>query len=476
MSNSMDDIIIRYSDTVLTTEEAKKIEKKIERIEKSNVPENLRKIIYPDFDELLAKRPQTTDVTLKEFLSFDPKELSPFDADLQKILAFLYNENGKDTPVYKKFPNREKPLVIDCSLTIPKGNDSAGLYFPTDNKIILKKEQRKLSKLLETVTHELKHAEISPDLSSNLNSYQKHQLEFLNEALAYACGVFVKNRYFDEKMEEKEHLTEKQLLFRRLMGFDYIEPPHLNMASENAAEHFEYFMKTSLQNSYKEKYDKSWVILYTDKGVTQIPESFGIDKKDMVHLIKKMNALVPHEAMYPSALFWQTIANNDIKKLSKLLSEKDECEKDGYYMRNDEIKQATPALLSCFLNKNDKKEEQAIDCLFASGRLTKDDFKDLLSQTAFISYDEELTQGKKEARLKIFNKIISQKNEKGKPVLSEKEIRAVLHSYDEISEVFEEQKEISDLFYKTLKDKKASKQNGENNKFPSIIKSGKGYE
>ena len=139
MSNSMDDIVIRYSDTVLTTEEAQKIEKKIERIEKSNIPENLRKIIYPDFDELLAKRPQTTEVTLKEFLSFEPKELSPFDADLQKVLAFLYNENGKDTPVYKKFPNRGKPLVIDCSLTIPKGDDSAGVYFHTDNKIILKK-------------------------------------------------------------------------------------------------------------------------------------------------------------------------------------------------------------------------------------------------------------------------------------------------------------------------------------------------
>ena len=76
----------------------------------------------------------------------------------------------------------------------------------------------------------------------------------------------------------------------------------------------------------------------------------------------------------------------------------------------------------------------------------------------------------------MFNKIISQKNEKGKTVLSEREVRAVLHFYDELSEVFEEQKEILDLFYKTLKDKKASKQNGENNKFPPIIESGKGYE
>ena len=411
MENSMDCVLVRFGRPSLTETEVRKL-LLAERVLRDLDKDPFMKFIYKDkeikeFKKIVAKKGEIKALPRKDFLALDPKKLTQEEQVIQSALSFLYEQNGQTTPVYKSFPKRKEPLVIDCTVEI---ENHGGIYSPKTNEVRLKGKGKKLSRILEVVAHELKHAEQHVDINGlGLNNYQKQQISFLNEALAYACDKFVLDRYYKEFPEERR---EKSFM-ERLFGSPELDEFEGDMSSKWAADHVMNFMFSETASRYKNRYDEYYPILYTDKGLTTIPAAFGIDKQDMVSVIKMLNKHVSKKAKTPFGILMQAVANEDATKITRICRAKDS--QKEYALNQDD--------LAMFVECSCLNSATVFNAIIDSNRFEKEDLSNFIGSVLHVSDDEVLTKSIKENRLKNFELLITKTNDLGKPLFSNKELK-----------------------------------------------------
>ena len=194
-------------------------------------------------------------MTLRQFLLANKEQLSSFEQNVSKALMEIYDANAKHL-LFKSFPKRDIPLVIDCTNSQIKSGWTA-VYSGLKNKIILSHELTG-EDLKLTLIHELKHAEQWFD-DTDFNNYQKHQAYCLYEVLAKLfVGQFLgKGAYFNISLSEA---------LEKWFGKHY--------------------------PNYKEKYDKQWPIDKKDQGLKRLPKSFCIAPKDEPQILALLNKKV----------------------------------------------------------------------------------------------------------------------------------------------------------------------------------------
>ena len=411
MENSMDCIMVRFGRPAFSETEVKKLlhaEKVLREIDK----DPFMKYIYKDkeikeFKKIVAKKGETKELPIKDFLVLDTKELTPEEEKIQSALAFLHEQNGQNPPIYKSFPKRNEPLVIDCTIEV---ENHGGIYSPKTNEVRLKGKAKKASRILEVLAHELKHAEQHVDINGlNLNNYQKQQLSFLNEALAYACDKFVLDRYYKQFPEERR---EKSIL-ERLFGSPELDEFEGDMSSKYAADHVMNFMFSDTATNYKNRYDEHYPILYTDKGLTSIPDAFGIEKKDMLSVIKMLDKYVSKKAKTPLGILMQAVVNEDGKKATRICRAKNS--QKEYVLDQSE--------LALFVECVCLNSAHIFSAIMESNRFSKEDVANFLGSVLHISDDEVLTESIKENRLKNCELIMTKTDDKGNPLFSTKELK-----------------------------------------------------
>ena len=411
VTNSMDEIIVRFGSKRIFEEERNRIEKAKLRLAELNQNAHFSNLKYFKkekirLQKIIAQDMKSKTLPLVEFLKLDVTELSAKELQLQRVLSFLYKQNESEIPLYKKFPARECPLVIDCT-TIPSEN-LAGLYSGAFNTVIVGDNVSKDEQLASTLAHELKHAEhFLGDEFLNYNSYQIHQISFLKEAQATACGDWVLRQY---KKEFQIEDAPEVLLLKMLFGSKIKQG---TMASADMPFHLNKFLDNERYACvYKDEYDARHPILYTEKGITRIPAVFGIEKKDEVSVLKILNSRIPRRARTPDNQVRQALENNDIKAIKTLMAKKD---KDGKYLVSDHI---LLKLMFCDCYKN----LALYEAVQKSNRLTKDDKNDLLGSVFHFSEGLECAQDEITERKKVFKKLVSEKDENGKFVFSSDEV------------------------------------------------------
>ena len=417
MENSMDCVLVRFGLPVLSEEEQRKVsfaEKVLQDAVKSSLSRTMVKAFYTakdirEFRKLVAQKKEAKELPLKDFLALDPKDLTPEEKMIQSALSFLYEQNAQTPPIYKSFPKRDKPLVIDCTVEVDK---HAGIYMTDLNEIHLKGKGKKLSRILEILAHELKHVEQHIGIDGlELNNYQKQQLHFLDEALAYACDKFVLDRYYKEFPEERR---EKSIL-ERLFGSPELDEFKGDMSSKWVAGHVMNFMYSDVSSNYKNRYDEDLPILYTDKGLTSIPDAFGVDKKDMVSVIKALDSFVSKKATTPLGILKQAVANEDSKKITRICNAKNS--QKEHVIDQEELRFFVEGF--CVNNASTFK------AIMESNRFEKDDFADFMTSVLHVSDEEVLTESIKENRLKNFEFLITKTDDKGKPLFSNKKLKQI---------------------------------------------------
>ena len=194
-------------------------------------------------------------IFLDEFFSFEKKKLNPFEQNVYQALKKIYAYNSKHS-LFKAFPKRDIPLVIDCTNSKVKSGWTAS-YSGLKNKMILSHDLDG-GDLEITLIHELKHAEQWFD-DTNLNNYQKHQAYCLYEVLA-------------------------KLFVGQFLG----RGAYFNISLKEALD--KWFNKH--YSNYKEKYDKQWPIGENEEGLKELPKSLGIAKKEEAKIIQILNKQV----------------------------------------------------------------------------------------------------------------------------------------------------------------------------------------
>lgn len=194
-------------------------------------------------------------IFLDKFFSFDKKELNPFEQNVYLALKKIYAYNSKHS-LFKAFPKRDIPLVIDCTNSKVKSGWTAS-YSGLKNKVILSHDLDG-EDLKIALIHELKHAEQWFD-DADFNNYQKHQVYCLYEVQAKLfVGQFLgRGAYFNVSLTE---------------ALDKWFNKHYS--------------------NYKEKYDKQWPIGENEEGLKRLPKSFGIAKKEETKIIQILNKQV----------------------------------------------------------------------------------------------------------------------------------------------------------------------------------------
>ena len=418
MTNSMDVLIIRFGGIRRTEDEIKELEFAKKCLKE--VAENpLLKAIYGSkkiqkYKKLVAKKDVAKELPLREFLHLDEKRLSAEEKKLQTVLNFLYHENKKNPPIYKKFPERDMPLIIDC-LVATEGV-RAGTFYPEKNKILFQTEKRKEENLVEILAHELKHAEQWFNQSEmSLNNYQKHQLFFLDEALATACGQFIKDRYLKICPQQKQEKIGAEKLLHSLFGELSVDKFEGDMSSAYMTDHLVNFMFSNRATHYKNKYDRWHPILYEDKALTFLPPSFGVEKKDVVSVLKTLDKLVLKKAIEPESILLQAYVNKDYKKIERICRAKKQGE---YVVPDNELKN--------FIDFNCLDDFKFFQAATNNKRLEKEDYRMIMETLLHVEDDTVLTDDMVKNRFKIFNSLLARKDTKNKVMFMDKEIKEVL--------------------------------------------------
>ena len=432
MTNAMDRIVIRFGETKITAEERIRIEsakKQLKNMEALGAMSNigLFKQRKKDLKKIIAQDTGCQEMNLLDFLKTDASQLPEKEQQVQKLLAFLYDLNEKTPPVFKKFPIRDKSLVIDCTTISFEG--TGGVYNNNANTIFMCDSNYNDKQLLEVLAHELKHAEHWVDMQ-NYNTYQIHQLNFLKEAQADICGKWVKREFSYTNKNENEEQTDEYSAINKLLLALFDNQSNVDnfvygsLASEDMPYHLEnFFNNTRLYGIYKDDYDEKLPISYKDKGLTRIPAVFGIEKQDEVKILKILNKRVPKKARTPDNLLIQAMHNDDAQTIKKLLLMKDET--GAYFVSNQSVLNLLS--LACYKNADIYQATQQ------SGRMTKEDYQDLLGSVLHFPEHEICTPKEMKERQKIFADLISQKDEKGCFILPDDEINEQL-AYTEIME------------------------------------------
>lgn len=418
MTNAMDGIIIRFGGKKITAEERFRIEKakkQLKSMEELGCMANFGvfKKRKKELQKIINQDLTSQELPLADFLKLDENNLSEKERQIQKLLICLYRLNDNTPPIYKRFPVRNNPLVIDCTTISFEG--TGGIYKNNENMILVSHQNYNDGQLMDVLAHELKHAEqwIDSD-TDNFNMYQVHQIKFLKEAQAYACGNWVRRQFEEENPQFMEELSIEEKFLRCL----FAEELNRGIASKDMAFHLEsFFDNEPIYRQYKDEYDKRLPIFYSDKGLTRIPDVFGIEKKDEVKILKILNERTPKRARTPNNIALQAFYNQDVKTLRAVVPMKD---KKGEYLVSDET--ILQIMVSeCYKNLN------MFMAMHDSGRLNKADYEDLLGSVLHFSENEEMSEKEINGRKKVFKTLLSLKDKKGDFLIQNQEIEKCIY-------------------------------------------------
>lgn len=254
---------------------------------------------------------------LSDFIKLDKKNLLPFEQKLQESLIELYKLNGKEPPLYKKFPlsPSRKRLVIDCTTT---GRLSRVLaekefiaHYDSEAHVVgfdSLEEKMDTSTFIITLAHELKHAEqYTTELKTMLkrgNNYQKQQLSFISEAQAYLFGTLVEEKLGIEP--PSPFLQAYRKLLERTEG---------NENEAQAALFRDILRKLPYDNTYKIEYDRLCPISPKDRGIARLPkslESYATRTYGLLFMLA--NWFVPKESTTPESVLVTFIQQKKYKE------------------------------------------------------------------------------------------------------------------------------------------------------------------
>ena len=294
MTNSMDPVLVKYGVSIKETDSAEKRQQKL-------------------------KKAKT--VTIPEFLSVSPSKLNKVEKRIQRAARLIYDLNGQETPLYRKFSTfhvlRRGALVIDITTAGCNETNGAAAYIGLDNRIVFRITDDP-DYLVDTLAHELKHAEqCNPSggcfHSGVVDAYAFHQIRFLEEAQAFACGgrayyeIFGKNDTTSSKVYEKVSKRYTNASGRK--NFKIIEEEMVRIFLDK-------LYKGYASDLYKDAYDMEHPIGKRDTGLTYIPKSFHLSQK----LMKKLNE-APRKALSFEGKLAQAKKNRNRKEYVRLLKE-----------------------------------------------------------------------------------------------------------------------------------------------------------
>lgn len=279
-------------------------------------------------------------ITLKEFLTIDSTLLSKSEHKIQEALSYLYKKNKKKPPLFKEFPDRgEKKLTIDCT-TIPMDKWVAAQYEDEENKIEFSSTS-KITNLIVTLAHELKHAEQTSEelLSMQKNNLQTQQLNFFCEIQAFAFENYIaslmhkdrkKNLTFNEKCEEKDTQADDDLGYSEglseLKKSNHEVPDLDNTLQKILQKHlkkekFDYseyekeaistvlpILYTGMDNyNYRAEYDEDNPIqCHENKKLNYLPYSFNLSAESQKTFLKILNRIPPTDlTKYSKNAMWR---------------------------------------------------------------------------------------------------------------------------------------------------------------------------
>ena len=238
-------------------------------------------------------------ISYPEFLALDSAYLSEREQALQAAMKKLYHLNESVFPLYKEFPNwrPDKPLTIDITKVDKKSGCGSYGRYGNDIRIC---EEAFDGVLFLTLAHELKHAEDctkeSYDFENELrleDGLGYHHIGILSESRARACeltGIML------DCLNEKNSVDEFQTKLKRNVIFKYVKAimPELKKRYEKAlctgqpldvqemqqvasvAIVPSFIISGTYKDIYFHNYNDICEIMTGDKGLQQLPSSFGI--------------------------------------------------------------------------------------------------------------------------------------------------------------------------------------------------------
>ena len=202
---------------------------------------SLRAFIYPE-----------------EYPNEAPKQFTESERKIQEALRFIYEQNGKDPPLFKKFPNWRQALEIDCT-SAPEISYFSGCFDNDKNDITFKKTLKPTA-IIGVLAHELKHAEHCTKQIYNIvkqkvkvNNQAIQETRFTDESIAYIFGTYIQMLYYlEDKNLSKENLISKMQETADLMT-DVVLGPMINWVStEPKATLLNKILRRKPQKDYKD--------------------------------------------------------------------------------------------------------------------------------------------------------------------------------------------------------------------------------
>lgn len=390
-------------------------------------------------------------VTVPEFLKIPAKQLTDMEYRVQKALAFIYEQNGKEPPLFWGFENwrPEEPLTIDC-LNLPKKQSKTTIawYSPGQNLIGFEQTWKKVD-LINTISHELKHAEQYSKECDALNEQYKQEnnrakvqkLRLIKETQSQIFGVYVSMLQCKGQKVPKRILKDMRSSFYKGVDKDGVHFPGVKDLLEeqpdvtkwNYQEIEKRLLPASymslLKSSYKKDYDCDIPIKKSDlqDQNIHIPNSFHITgPTDFISDFSYEKVKTPFgRLMQLVANPSDTLTDEDIE-----LIESEDKKKYGKYLLNTpDEKKKRKEYRSYHFDINDYNAEARIsiylDYLWSHGR--EDRVFELLNRSDLLTWEEKqrfLYHYNNELAMKLYKekrpyqpehmKLLEMKDKKGK--------------------------------------------------------------
>ena len=409
MPNTMDCIVIRYG--IPRMSEADRLRERNLGFRKALKQGNIL-----DYLKNTSAAKEYKESSITDFLKLKPETLSPDEQKIQKILNVLYKINGQNHPLYTTFPDRDKSLVID--LTTVARENCAARYLPDEHKIEFNQIEQVKSEwqLLNTLAHEIKHAQQWFD-DKDLNNYQQHEIGFLQEAQARACSeraIYTLNPKHPYCVTFASYIEARRL--GELIGGPKLDPQKLE--TDCIKDYlFKFFDDQKFKRTYayyKDQYDYLFPIKIGDKPLSAIPPSFGLDKDGELDIIEDLKARVPREARTLENKICQAIENSDTKAFSESIQKRGP---DGKFLITEDNKKVYVRKIV------DKGDITLFNTLLSTKILKPDDLRVALERIFFQVNPDCLTPEIIEGQKKIFDVVMQQKDTKGNNIISSKDIK-----------------------------------------------------
>ena len=279
--NTLDNVLILYNGTTQA----------VSRGNQNQVSRDLS-LMISTAEETVSKKQEGDEnanlVTLKDFISIKPEELSPEEQKLQEALKILHHLNDRDPPLYKSFPNwrPNQPITIDAT-TMPSGYCSAA--FLQDDNLIQFNNNVPTSSLLGMIAHELKHAEqYSEEVyqkarNNNGNNKEAQKIRFTEEAQSYAFEAYVQMLAAKEQGDNNWELACNDGIMRTAMlpivKKHKEKDPDLKDVVNLQEELMIGVLPCLYYSDYKTEYDGFQPIKGNEADITSLPESFHLSNE-----------------------------------------------------------------------------------------------------------------------------------------------------------------------------------------------------